>query len=164
LVLRRLREGCEHERLSLDTFSERVDAAYTARNRAQLDELVSDLDRSSALDRAVSGAVGRLSRWTARLQEAWREPRTPRLALPVQRTVTLGRSPECDCVLTDPTVSRRHASLRPSDGTWWLQDLRSSNGTHLDGWRVVDEVEVRAGDRVAFGDTIYRLSPPTRAR
>ena len=160
VVLRRLREGCEHERLSIDTFSARVEEAYAARSVAQLDELVVDLPRRSVLGRALSAAVSRLSGWTAEIQAAWREPRTPRLALPLAGCVTLGRSRACDCVLSDETVSRRHASLRYLDGAWWLRDTGSANGTRVNGFRVVDEVEVRPGDRVSFGAASFRLGPP----
>jgi hypothetical protein len=164
LIIRRLRESCEDERLSLDTFAARVEEVYAATSRAQLDELVVDLPERSALARALSAVVCCLSRLTALLEDAWREPRTPRFALPINGTVMLGRSRDCDCVLTDPTVSRRHASLRYRDGTWWLRDLRSSNGTCVNGCRVVDEVEVRAGDRVSFGAATYRLGPPASFR
>src|SRR4051794_33229502 len=64
--------------------------------------------------------VGWVSRWAARLQSAWWEPRLPRLALPAEAAVTLlGRSPDCDCVLSDDTVSRQHAALRHADGSWF---------------------------------------------
>ncbi len=162
LIILRLREGCEDERLSLETFSARVEEAYVATSRAELEELVGDLPGRSALACAVSAAVGCLSRLSALVEDAWREPRTPALALPVGSTVTLGRSRGCDCVLTDPTVSRRHACVRYRDGSWWLRDLGSLNGTYVNGCRVLDEVEVRAGDRVSLGATTYRLRPPAR--
>ncbi|HEY2601040.1 MAG TPA: FHA domain-containing protein [Thermoleophilaceae bacterium] len=105
-------------------------------------------------------AVDRLSRFTARIEAAWRNPRMPGLALPLGRPVTLGRSPTCDCVLSDDTVSRQHACLRHRDGSWFLSDLRSTNGTLVNGWRVVGEVEVHPGDRVSFGGISYRLGAP----
>jgi len=164
LVIRRLRAGREDERLSLDTFSARVEEAFVATSRAQLEELVADLPGRSAFVRALSAAVRCVSRLTALVEDAWREPRTPQLTLPVGSIVTLGRSRDCDCVLTDPTVSRRHACVRCRDGGWWLRDLGSCNGTYVNDCRVLDEVEVRAGDRVSLGATTYRLRPPARLR
>jgi hypothetical protein len=164
LVISRLRAGREVERLSLDTFSARVEEAFVATSRAQLEELVADLPGRSAFVRALSAAVRCVSRLTALVEDAWREPRTLQLALPVGSIVTLGRSRECDCVFTDPTVSRRHASVCYRHGGWWLRDLGSSNGTYVNGCRVLDEVEVRAGDWVSLGATTYRLCPPTRLR
>lgn len=47
----------------------------------------------------------------------------------------IGRSRECDLVLDDPNVSRRHAELRREDGGWVVQDLGSTNGIKLNGRR-----------------------------
>ncbi|MGO9822239.1 MAG: FHA domain-containing protein [Solirubrobacteraceae bacterium] len=63
----------------------------------------------------------------------------------------LGRGPGCDILLTDPTVSRRHARLRFRDGNWVLQDLRSTNGTLLND-TVVGRCQLRPGDRLRVGD------------
>lgn len=156
-VIESLRESWQDERMSLDTFGERVEAAYTARSYAQLEGLVADLPGRS---RVIWAVVGYVSRFTARLEAAWHEPRTARLALPAQGEITLGRSRDCDCVLSDDTVSRRHACLRCADGAWFIRDLQSANGTRINGWRVLDEVEVRPGDRVSFGALAYRLGPP----
>jgi pSer/pThr/pTyr-binding forkhead associated (FHA) protein len=53
-------------------------------------------------------------------------------------------------VLDDPTVSRRHARLRRRDGCWSIEDLASTNGTRLNGWRIED-ARLRDGDRLALG-------------
>jgi hypothetical protein len=65
----------------------------------------------------------------------------------------LGRLPDCDVVLGDPTVSRRHARLNFRDGRWLLQDLESRNGTTVNG-APVGRCELRPGDRVAVGEQI----------
>ena len=161
-VIRRLREGHESERLSLETFADRVELAYTARHREQLAELVADLPERGRGTRAVLSAVTTVSRWTAEVEAAWRHARLPRLVLPMEDGAVVGRARECDCVLGDPTVSRRHARLRRRDGRWWLADLGSLNGTWVNGRRVVDEVEVRPGDEVSFGDAAFRLAADLR--
>ncbi|WP_338863492.1 FHA domain-containing protein [Myxococcus stipitatus] len=53
--------------------------------------------------------------------------------------VTVGRSPECDIVLPEPTVSRQHARFRPEPHTevWSVTDLESHGGTYLEGVLVV---------------------------
>jgi pSer/pThr/pTyr-binding forkhead associated (FHA) protein len=53
--------------------------------------------------------------------------------------VTVGRGPECDIVLSEPTVSRLHARLRqePRTGLWSITDLESHNGTFQDGVLIV---------------------------
>ena len=66
--------------------------------------------------------------------------------------VVLGRSRECDIVVSDPNVSRRHAELRRDDGRWTIVDLGSTNGIKVNGRRVSDAA-LREGDRVTLGVT-----------
>ena len=66
-------------------------------------------------------------------------------------TATLGRSRECDCVLNDPNVSRRHAELRRGPtGDWEIADLGSTNGVKVNGRRL-DASRLRPGDEVVLG-------------
>lgn len=159
-AIQRLRAGHESERLSLETFADRVELAYSARHREELAELVADLPEHGPGTRAVLTAVTAVSRWTAEVEAAWRHARLPKLVLPLGDSTVIGRSRDCDCVLGDPTVSRRHALLRRRDGRWWLADLGSLNGTWVNGLRAVDEVQVRPGDEVSFGDAAFRFAPP----
>jgi hypothetical protein len=164
-ILRLLRDRAAEERLSLDTFSARAERALAARSHDELNEVVADLPAAGGLRARLVRAVERASALSARLEAAWREPRLPRLTLPaVANELTLGRSHSCDCVLSDPTVSRRHASLSRSGNAWLLRDLRSTNGTRVNGWRVTEPVEVAPGDRISFGAARYRLSGPARFR
>jgi FHA domain/Domain of unknown function (DUF1707) len=158
-IARLLQEQSTQGRLSRDTFAMRVERALTARSRAELDDLVADVRKPGPLRRAAISAVGWMSRLTADVETAWRAGRTPVLALPEHptRPVTIGRAPDCDCHLTQPSVSRRHAQLRRVDETWLLRDLGSSNGTRLNGMRVTEEIEVRPGDQVSLGGVRYRL-------
>lgn len=66
--------------------------------------------------------------------------------------VRIGRAPECELVLKDNRVSRRHARLAARDGVLVLTDLGSTNGTRVNGHRVT-EVVLGAGDRVQIGET-----------
>jgi FHA domain-containing protein/uncharacterized protein DUF1707 len=158
-VIRALRKGRETERLSLDTFSARVELALTAKTEAQLADLLADLPARHPLGRLILAAVGRLSWWAACVGVVWREARTPLLALPRRGELTLGRSRECDWTVNGATVSRKHALLRrDDDGKWLLYDLGSTNGTFVNGWKVLNEVEVHAGDQVSFGELNYRLT------
>jgi hypothetical protein len=158
-IARLLQEHSTEGRLSRDTFAMRVERALTARSRAELDDLVADVRDPGPLRRAAIAAVGWVSRLTADIESAWRAGRTPVLALPDHptRPVTIGRAPDCDCHLVEPSVSRRHAQLRRVDETWLLRDLGSSNGTRLNGLRVTEEIEVRPGDQLSLGGVRYRL-------
>ena len=57
----------------------------------------------------------------------------PRLGRARFEGVRLGRGPENDLVVDDGTLSRAHLLFRQEGGGWVLEDLRSSNGTRLDG-------------------------------
>jgi pSer/pThr/pTyr-binding forkhead associated (FHA) protein len=69
--------------------------------------------------------------------------------------VLLGRSRECDLVIDDPNVSRRHAELRRKDDTWIVADLGSTNGVKVNGRRVEHAV-LKPGDEITLG--LSRLS------
>jgi pSer/pThr/pTyr-binding forkhead associated (FHA) protein len=61
-------------------------------------------------------------------------------------------------VLPERTVSRLHAVLRPLlDGTWEVEDLGSTNGTTVNGWRVSRPVRVRPGDILRIGPREFLL-------
>ena len=66
--------------------------------------------------------------------------------------IGIGRAPECELVLKDSRVSRRHARLAARNGVLVLTDLGSTNGTRVNGHRVT-EVVLGAGDRVQIGET-----------
>jgi hypothetical protein len=157
-VARVLREGSADGRLSIDTFSERIERAFTARSRDELDSLAADLRPPGALRRALMRTVAWWSTLDRDVRAAWQRPYVPVLALPeAERSVTLGRARDCDCVLADPSVSRHHAELRREGERWLLRDLGSRNGTRVNGVRLLDEAEVGPGDRVSFGDARFRL-------
>jgi hypothetical protein len=65
----------------------------------------------------------------------------------------LGRSRECDVVLDDNGVSRRHAEIRPTADGWQIADLGSTNGLRVNGRRVQGQAPLRAGDRIEMGST-----------
>jgi hypothetical protein len=64
----------------------------------------------------------------------------------------LGRSRDCDVVLDDPNVSRRHAELRRDGPAWVVADLGSTNGVKVNGRRV-DQAPLEPGDRITLGLT-----------
>ncbi|MFW5921234.1 MAG: FHA domain-containing protein, partial [Polyangiales bacterium] len=64
--------------------------------------------------------------------------------------IIVGRSGDCDVVLSDPTVSGRHARLSWEQGKVRVEDLGSANGTFAGGKRV-ESTLVRPGDAVRFG-------------
>ncbi|MFH5821372.1 FHA domain-containing protein [Georgenia sp. AZ-5] len=72
-------------------------------------------------------------------------------------SVLVGRSPSCTLVLDDDYSSNRHARFFPQEGSWWVEDLGSTNGTVVSGERISQPVEVRAGTPVRIGQTLIEL-------
>jgi hypothetical protein len=82
-----------------------------------------------------------------------REPGLPARRVTITgAAVQIGRAPECELVLKDSRVSRRHARLQARGGVLVLTDLGSTNGTRVNGHRV-SEVVLGGGDRIQVGDT-----------
>jgi hypothetical protein len=65
--------------------------------------------------------------------------------------VSLGRSRQCEVVVDDPNVSRRHAEIRPRGGSWVLIDLGSTNGSSLNGRRIDNPEVLKPGDEIELG-------------
>jgi hypothetical protein len=66
--------------------------------------------------------------------------------------VLVGRSRECEVVISDPNVSRRHAEIRYLGEHWVIADLGSTNGVVVNGRRV-DRAQLEPGDRITLGLT-----------
>ena len=73
-----------------------------------------------------------------------------------EQTLAIGRMPECNIVLADPNVSRRHAEIRPKGVGYVVVDLGSTNGTRVNGVRVTEH-ELADGDEIALGNTKIRF-------
>jgi hypothetical protein len=64
---------------------------------------------------------------------------------------TLGRSRDADIVLDDANVSRKHAEVRPSGGSWIVRDLGSTNGVKVNGRRIQGPQSLKRGDVIELG-------------
>lgn len=62
-----------------------------------------------------------------------------------------GRGPESGIPLADRGVSRRHFLVRLMKGRWYVEDLGSSNGTYVNGLRILEPWELRNGDHIKAG-------------
>ena len=63
----------------------------------------------------------------------------------------LGRSREADIVLDDANVSRKHAEVRPSGGSWTVRDMGSTNGVKVNGRRIDGAQSLKPGDVIELG-------------
>ncbi|MDR1265872.1 MAG: FHA domain-containing protein [Propionibacteriaceae bacterium] len=74
--------------------------------------------------------------------------------------VRVGRSADCELLLEDEYVTRKHphAALdRQADGGWLLTDLGSTNGTYVNGVRITSPKVVTVADVIQIGRTQLRL-------
>jgi adenylate cyclase len=71
---------------------------------------------------------------------------------PIEGNCSLGRSVSNQIALPDERVSRRHAIIQiQQEHEFWLVDFGSSNGTHLNGRRIIQPTRLREGDWLQIG-------------
>jgi len=102
---------------------------------------------------AAAGRKGRTPKSVTVLGGGGKRIDTVRLTGQLQ----IGRADACQIRLDDTYVSTFHARIFNRDGSWFLEDLGSTNGTYLNQRRVTSPVELRAGDRVKLGKTTLEL-------
>lgn len=71
--------------------------------------------------------------------------------------LTIGRESACDFVVTDETVSSRHARLNYRYLQWWLEDMQSTNGTFLNDERVETPTIIISGDEIRVGQVVLLI-------
>lgn len=71
--------------------------------------------------------------------------------------LTIGRSSESGLVIRDDYTSTHHARLMLLNDSWVIQDLDSTNGTFLDGSRVVVPTQIPLDTPVKIGTTSFEL-------
>ena len=72
--------------------------------------------------------------------------------------ITLGRGAGCTVPLAfDTFVSQVHARAFDRDGTLWIEDLGSRNGTFVNGEQVHEPTKVAKGARVQVGETVLEV-------
>jgi pSer/pThr/pTyr-binding forkhead associated (FHA) protein len=81
---------------------------------------------------------------------------------PIQEVVlrgsaaVIGRGPTARVCSPDPEISRRHCEIYPLNGRLVVRDLRSTNGTFVNGVRVAEAL-LLPGDRLTLGATRLRV-------
>jgi uncharacterized protein YoxC len=73
-----------------------------------------------------------------------------------EKTITVGRGPQCDLQILTHFVSREHARLTVSGGATIIEDLGSRNGVFVNAVRV-DRRHLQQGDLVTIGETQFRF-------
>lgn len=71
--------------------------------------------------------------------------------------LTVGRAGGCSIVLDEQYVSQVHCRLFARDGSVFVEDLGSTNGTWVNGTRAVGQMPARLGDRVQVGNVVMEV-------
>jgi sigma-B regulation protein RsbU (phosphoserine phosphatase) len=77
--------------------------------------------------------------------------------------IVIGRHPGCDVVLESTAVSRQHAELTRKDDDIWIEDLRSRNGTSVNGRPLTGRRQLEDGDEILIGDQLLAFASRSRS-
>jgi len=80
------------------------------------------------------------------------------LNLKGRNIVTIGRDPNNDAIVDHPTVSRYHAKIKRENGSFYLFDLDSTNGTFVNGKPVEEKRVLKVGDTIHIGSSSLILN------
>ncbi|MEO9181167.1 MAG: FHA domain-containing protein [Acidimicrobiales bacterium] len=75
----------------------------------------------------------------------------------VDSAVTIGRSSDCDLIMSDTFLSSRHARLANDHGDLSIEDLGSTNGTYVNQELVDGRVHLERGDIVQVGGVLFEV-------
>ncbi|MEO6503253.1 MAG: FHA domain-containing protein [Jatrophihabitantaceae bacterium] len=73
------------------------------------------------------------------------------------KPILIGRANDSTLVLTDDYASTRHARISENNGTWYLEDLGSTNGTYVGQSKVTGPLPLEAGVVIRIGKTAMEL-------
>jgi pSer/pThr/pTyr-binding forkhead associated (FHA) protein len=71
--------------------------------------------------------------------------------------ITIGRAPDSTLVIDDDYASSRHARIYPSEGSWVVEDLGSTNGTWIDRSRITAPTVLPVGAPLRVGRTTLQI-------
>jgi hypothetical protein len=75
----------------------------------------------------------------------------------VAASMVVGRAPECDLQIEDTYASQQHARLFGKNGSWYVEDLGSTNGTFVNDQKLAAPAIVQPGDKIRVGTTVLEL-------
>ena len=75
----------------------------------------------------------------------------------LRKRLTIGRSEDCDVLLSDASVSRHHAVIESSDDGFIVRDTGSRAGTFVNA-RLCESHELIFGDRIQIGPFVFRFA------
>ena len=76
---------------------------------------------------------------------------------PLMPVTSLGRATTNVVTISDPAISLEHALITRRDGIWWLEDLHSRNGTHLNSQPIELPAVITSGDIITIGHSHFKV-------
>jgi hypothetical protein len=95
--------------------------------------------------------------WTLVVDKSPTLPVGSAYSFPLGVRALAGRSGDMDICLDDTFVSSKHALFETTLNGLQVEDLRSTNGTQVNGTDISEPRVLRIGDRVEVGDTVFRV-------
>jgi hypothetical protein len=77
--------------------------------------------------------------------------------LELEPVSVIGRDRRATIPVEHSFVSAEHTQISWDEGTWWATDLRSTNGTYVNGARINVTTALQPGDQIQVGDVTFRL-------
>lgn len=77
--------------------------------------------------------------------------------IPIRGSITLGRTEDNDLVLQDKYVSSTHAKIYSKDDEYFLEDLKSTNGTILNGVKINGIIQIAVDDQIQIGSLTFKV-------
>ena len=71
--------------------------------------------------------------------------------------IVIGRAPGSGIVIDDTYASQQHARVYRQGDTFFVEDLGSTNGTYVNGRKISYPLELRPGDRIKIGKTVFEF-------
>lgn len=73
---------------------------------------------------------------------------------------SIGRDIESNYIEEGPGISRKHCKLTNENGSWWIEDLKSSNGVIVNSKKISHKTKLYYHDRIAVGETVFVFENP----
>jgi hypothetical protein len=131
-------------------------AAAPPRASADLTEVVDDAPDDVTL---LRGGGGRAKPARARLLITRRGEQ--REVVLDQTDAVVGRDSTANIPIDDPLASRQHCRIVRDDNVYWLEDMRSLNGTQVNG-EPISRRQLAPNDRISIGETVLTFKPESR--
>jgi len=135
----------------------RMAAPVAGRQQWSMPGVVAQVADQPSGSSALATAAKNDGVWTLSVIKSPCMPVGAAYALPAATHALAGRSTEMDIFLDDTFVSAKHALFEVTTEGLWVEDLRSTNGTQVNGTAIEESTLLEVGDRVTVGDTVFQV-------